>query len=193
MTHWLVLSAFVVATALGACRGRDRNSNVQPSAMPVEQTDTPSSSTPPRDSPGTAGAATSNDPWAQPATPSSSDTAPSRAAKPGDPWAEPAPSSPDTTPSTTAPSTAAPSATTPSATTPSATNPRSPAPDTGSSAARPTLPFPPPGTAGKTVPPTRPMKPDEPGAIEQDRSDPRSDSSAGSSAGSGNRDFGRSP
>src|SRR5512138_3412824 len=147
MTHWLVLSAFVVATALGACRDRDRNTNVQPSAMPVEQTDTPSSNPPPRDSPGTAGAANSNDPWAQPATPSSSDTAPSRRANPNDPWAQPAPSNPDSAPNAVTPNAAPPNTATPNTATPG-----NAAPEPRSGTATPTLPFPPPGTAGKTVP-----------------------------------------
>jgi len=116
MTRWLVLSAFVAATALGACRSGERGNAAPPSAMPVEQTDTtpttktPGPSTaPPRDSPSAAG-----------------------------------------TESSTAP---------------------------------------PPGTAGKAIPPTHPVKPDEPGEIEQDSRDRGSDSRAGS----GNRDFGRSP
>ena len=181
MTRWLVLSAFVAATAVGACRGRDRDPSIPaPSAMPVEQTDpapNPSNS-PPHDSPGAAGAATSTDPWAQPATPSRGDTAPNQRANPNDPWAQPAPSSPDTTPNTTTPNTAAPNTATPST-----------APDAKSNAAAPTLPFPPPGTAGKTVPPTHPVKPDEPGTVEPDSRDGKADSSAGS----GDRDFGRSP
>lgn len=191
MTHWLVLSAFVAATALGACRSREGNSNLQPSAMPVEQTDPASNpaspaNAPPRDSPG---AANSNDPWAQSAAPSGTDTAPQRAANPNDPWTQPAPPSPDTAPGAAAPNTATPNTATPNAATPNATTPSPAAPDAKSNTATPTLPFPPPGTAGKTIPPTHPVKPDEPGTVEPDSRDNKTDSSAGS----GNRDFGRSP
>jgi len=54
-------------------------------------------------------------------------------------------------------------------------------------AASPSLPFPPPGTAGKTVGPTRNVKPDEPGTIDQDVP---GDAGVNAAAGSGNRDFG---
>lgn len=177
MTRWLVLSTVVAATALGGCRDRDRNPNSvpPPSAMPVEQTDTAPGTTAPRDTPATAGTATANDPWAQAATPSSAGT-PSPSAGSSDPWARPA-TPPNANPT---PPQATPESTPPAESTPS----REATPN----AASPTLPFPPPGTAGKTIEPARNVKPDEPGAIDQDAP---GDAGVSATAGSGNRDFGR--
>lgn len=187
MTRWLILSTVVAATALGGCRDRDRNpSNVPPpSAMPVEQTDTTPSTTAPRDTPAPAGTANANanDPWAQPATPSSAGT-PSPSAGSADPWAQrPAPSNANPTPGATPPPAPAPASPPPGESRPSrdSTTPTTP------NAASPSLPFPPPGTAGKTVGPTRKVQPDEPGTIDQEAP---GDAGVNAAAGSGNRDFG---